>query len=106
MQNPAVRLLFTQHPSAKTHPIADLRTLDFPGTTLLEPVIRLFHLVALHDVLLEDAKLVADAITVSGISLCGQRIHKTGGQAAQTSVAESHIRFLFHDVFQAVAHLA
>ncbi len=63
------------------------------------------------DFLVEDAELVADPVTDGRDLQGGQGIHVTGGQAAQTAVAEARLFLLFQQVVQAqflqgVSHLA
>ncbi len=77
----SIRLGLGDDISAKAHPVCDFRAFYLPGTAFFEPVVWNFHLVALYDILLENAKFIADAIAIGGVGLRGEGIHKTGCQA-------------------------
>ena len=62
-----------------------------PDVAHLEPVVRQLHLPAVHDLLLEDAELIADGEAGGGVAQTGQRVKIAGGQTAQTAVAESGV---------------
>ena len=64
------------------------------GITVFEPVVRHFLLVAVHDLLLEHAVVVADAAAVGGIVQGGEGIQETGCKTAQTAVTQRGVRLL------------
>jgi hypothetical protein len=78
---------------------------DFPGGSLAGPVVALFPLPAIFNGLVEDAVIVADAVTVSGKVQAGQRIHVAGGQAPQTAVSQTGIPFFLFQFLKIKAHL-
>ena len=56
-----------------------VRSLDFPRVSVAEPVVRLLDLVAVDDLLAENAVVVADPIAIGGVFQRSQRVHETGG---------------------------
>ena len=62
------------------------------------PVIRQLHLLALHDLLLEQAQLVADGITGRGDLQRRHTVQIAGGQTAQTAVAETGVRLHIENI--------
>ena len=70
----------------------DLHSLVLPGVdphiTHIQPVVGEFHLPAVHNLLLEDAELIADGETGDGHVQAGGGIHIAGGQPAQAAVAQ------------------
>ncbi len=60
------------HFSAKAYSIRDLRALYLPGTAVFAPVIRYLSLKTFAYLLTEDAKFVADTITIARIGGGGQ----------------------------------
>ena len=79
---------------------------DLPGTALREPVIGPFPLVSVVDFLLEQTVFVIDAVAAGGHSERSHRIQKTGGQAAETAVAERRIEFTVLDGFKIRSQIA
>ena len=69
-----------------------------PGVAQLHPVVRKLHLLALHDLLLEDAQLVADGVARGGDLQRGHAVQIAGGQTAQTAVAQTGIRLDLEDI--------
>ena len=63
-----------------------------PHVAHVQPVVGELHLPAVHDLLLEDAELVADGIARHGQAQTGGGVHIAGGQTAQTAVAQTGIR--------------
>ncbi len=89
------------------HPVLDaavdgdqarlLGPLDRPGRREREPVVRLLRLLAVLDLLAEQAVLVVDAVAVAGHVERGQRIEEAGREPAQPAVAERGVALaLFH----------
>ena len=66
-----------------------IRLAVLPGKAVLEPVVRDLDLVALDDLLLEQAVLVADAAAVARQAVCCHRVDEAGGKAAEAAVAEA-----------------
>ena len=56
-----------------------------------EPVFRHFDLLAVLDLLLEQAMLIADAIAIGGDIDARHAFHETGGQPAEAAIAERRI---------------
>ena len=63
-----------------------------PGVAQLHPVVRQLHLLALHDLLLEDAQLIADGIARGRDLQRGHAVQIAGGQTAQAAVAQAGVR--------------
>ena len=71
---------------------------DLPDVTGGQPVVRHLHLVAVHQLLAEQAELIADGAAHGGQLQRGQGIQEAGGEAAQAAVAQAWLRlFLEHD---------
>ena len=67
---------------------------DLPGIAQLQPLVRLLHLVAIDDSLVEDAEVIPQAIPDGGqIQRC-HGVQKTGSQSAQASVSQTGIHFM------------
>ena len=64
-----------------------------PHVAHVQPVVGELHLPAVHDLLLEDAELIADGIAGHGQIQAGGGVHIAGGQTAQAAVAQARIRF-------------
>src|SRR5208283_4087169 len=77
--------------------------LPSPGISQPKPLIGRLHLPAIADFLIEDAVLVADAVTDGGNIERSQGIHETGGQAAQAAVAQSRLLLLLNQGLQVQA---
>ena len=63
-----------------------------PCVAQLHPVVRQLHLLSLHDLLLEDAQLIADGVAGGGDVQRGHAVQIAGGQTAQTAVAQAGVR--------------
>ena len=61
---------------------------DLPRIAVAQPVVRLLHLVAIVDVLLEDAVVVADAVADRRQLQRRHRVEEAGREPAQAAVAE------------------
>jgi hypothetical protein len=57
-----------------------------------EPVVGEFHLPAAHDLLAEDAELIADGEACHRIAQMGGGVHIAGREAAEAAVAETGVR--------------
>ena len=69
-----------------------------PCIAQVQPVVGQLHLLTVHDLLLEDAQLIADGIAGGGNVQGGHAVQIAGGQAAQAAVAETCIRLHVEDV--------
>ena len=70
------------------------RTHDFPRRAVAHPVVGQLDLVALLELLTEEAELVVNAVADRRVIQRGQRIEKTGRKAPQPAVAEPHVVLL------------
>ena len=77
-----------------------------PRVAQLHPVVGKLHLLALHDLLLENTQLIADGVARRRDLQGGHAVQIAGGQAAQTAVAETCIRLHVEDVRRFEAQLA
>ena len=68
-----------------------LGPLDLPGRREGAPVVRLFPLVAVVDLLAEQPVVVVDAVAVAGHVERGQRVQEAGREPAEPAVAERSI---------------
>ncbi len=68
-----------------------------PGVAQAHPLVGQLHLPALHDLLAEDAQLIADGIAGGRDFQRGQAVQIAGSQAAQTAVAQASVRFHIED---------
>ena len=62
-----------------------------PHVAHAQPVVGELHLPAVHDLLLEDAELIADGIARHGQIQAGGGVHVAGGQTAQAAVAQTRV---------------
>ena len=62
-----------------------------PGVAQAQPVVGQLHLLAVHDLLLEDAQLVADGVAGGGDLQGGHGVQVAGRQAAQAAVAQAGV---------------
>ena len=77
--------------AAEVDELRVLWTGHLPRIAVLEPLVRLFHLVAADDLLAEDAVVVAKAISHSGEVESRHRVDVAGRKAAKAAVAEAGI---------------
>ena len=76
-----------------------------PHTAPGQPVVRLFCLPAVDNFLFEYTVFVQNGISAAGISVRGQRVHKAGGQSAQTAVSQAGVRLALIYVFRVYTHI-
>ena len=76
-----------------------------PGITSVQPGVWHLSLIAVHNLLLEQAKSVADPHAASRHAQKCHGIHKAGGQAAQAAVAKSRVPFQGTDAVQILSKL-
>lgn len=67
----------------------------------IKPVVGNLDLVAIDNLLLEDAVTVAQTVSPSRVIKGGQTVEETSGEATQASVSKSCIAFLLDDVLHA-----
>ena len=77
-----------------------VRPFGFPGESVLEPGIRQFHLLTVHNMLFKKTVLVPDAAPVARQFERRHGIDEAGRQTAQTSVPQPRIRLLGQDGIQ------
>jgi hypothetical protein len=77
--------------------------LYFPGVAPLQPFVGDFHLPAVHDLLVENAELVAQSVAHGRDLEGGQGIEVAGRQAAQAAVSQARLLFLVQKGLQAPA---
>src|SRR5262245_36314143 len=77
-----------------------VRTWDFPRIRTAEPVIRLFDLVPVLQLLPEDAEIVAQAVPNRRNLERGQGVDTTRREPTEAAVAEPRVRLLFNQVRQ------
>ena len=102
---PAVaELALVVHPAHHVAVERDLdgvrRTGDFPGVREAQPVVRLFFLFAVHDLLAEHTVFVADTHAGGREFERCHGVEEAGSQAAETAVAETRVDFLFAEFFE------
>lgn len=68
--------------------------LDLPGIAETQPLVGLFHLPAVDDVLIEDAELIANPVAQRRDLQGSHGIEKTGRETPQTAIAEAGFFFL------------
>ena len=73
---------------------------NLPRTAEDDPVVGCLNLMAVDEGLFKQAEFIVDAVTERGVILGRQRIQKTGGEPAQTAVAEAHVDLGFADLFE------
>lgn len=80
--------------------MSDFGSGDLPRIAQEQPLVSNFHLPAVLDGLVEDAELVADAVTDGRHFQRGERVQVARREPAQTAVAEPRIFLLFHQVVE------
>ncbi len=78
---------------------------DFPRIAEAQPLVRLLHLPAVDDLLLEDAELVADAVADRRNLERRERIEETRGETAEAAVAEAGLVFAGEQLIEVQADL-
>lgn len=92
--------------AAKTHFDHVIGLDELPRIAVQQPGVGLFDLPAVDKRLAKNAKLIADAVADRRqIKRC-QRIHKTGGEAAQATVAQPWLRLQFEELLQSSAKVS
>ena len=78
---------------------------DVPYVARSEPGIRQLDLLAVFDLLLENAVLVADGVAGAAHARGGHAVHVAGRQTAEAAVAEAGVGLFLEDVRHLVAHV-
>ena len=78
---------------------------DVPYIARGEPGIRQLNLLAVFDLLLEDAVFIADGVAGAAHARGGHAVHVAGRQTAQAAVAEAGVGLLLEDIGHLVAHV-
>ncbi len=68
-----------------------LRTRHFPWVSIAQPLVGLLDLPAVHDLLLENTELVADAVAERRDLQRGHRIQKAGGQTPEAAIPQARL---------------
>ena len=84
--------------AAKVDLLGVLRAGDKPGGAQLQPVVRQLHLLAVHDLLLENAQLIADGVARSRDLQGGGGLQIAGRQTAQAAVAQTRVGLQLEEV--------
>jgi hypothetical protein len=63
----------------------------------------MLDLVAVDELLLEEAELVVDAVAERGVIERGERIEETRGETAEAAVAEAHVDLGVADFLEILA---
>ena len=69
-----------------------------PRVPQVQPVVGQLHLLTVHDLLLENAQLIADGVAGGGNVQGGHAVQIAGGQAAQAAVAKARVRLHVEDI--------
>ena len=83
--------------SAKAHFLCVFGPAKFKGIAILEPVIRLLHLISIFNLLLKHSVMITYATAICRIAKGCQRIQEAGRQTAKAAVSKSRIRLLVLD---------
>jgi len=94
------------HPAVEPHFLGVFRAHDLPRIAKADPTVGMLDLVAVDELLLEEAKLVVDAVAERRIVEGRQRIEETGGEPPEAAVAQAHVELRLADFFQALAERA
>ncbi len=79
--------------------------LELPRRAVAQPVVRGLDLVAVDQLLIEQPVFIADTVPVGRDLEGGDRIHETGGEPAETAVAEPRLLFLVPDLAHVEAEI-
>ena len=82
-----------------------LRADNFPWGPVLDPSIGEFDLVAVAELLLEEAVLVMDTVADGRKIEGGEGIEEAGGEASEAAVAQCHVIFFVPGFFERVAEI-
>ena len=91
------------HMTAEIYRICKVRSLQLPRVSVLEPVVWLLHLIAVLDLLAENAVVISDSISICRKLKSCKGIHEACGKSSQTSVSKSCVRLCICQLFVTVA---
>jgi len=77
---------------------------EFPGVEV-KPVVRHLDLIAIDDLLFEDAVTVPQAVTPGRVIQTCKAVEEAGGQAAQTAIAQGSVVLLLDNILDPEAEL-
>ena len=101
----AVRTDLTLHIAAEPDGDGLVGFLRLPGIAVLQPAVRLLGLVAVDDLLTEQAEPVADAHAHAGNAQIGHGVQEAGRQTAQAAVSEAGVLFALAQRIQVDAQI-
>src|SRR5215467_4869456 len=78
---------------------------NLPGITVAEPAVRNLYLHTVHDPLMEDAVVLAEAVAVTRVPERGEGVDEAGGKAPQAAVAQARVPFRLPEIFEPVTEL-
>src|SRR5262249_45199962 len=81
------------------------RALNVKRRAFLLPLVGLLPLEAAHDLLLEHAVLIVNAIAEAGHAESGHGFQKAGSQTSQAAIAQARVRLHFQNILQIDAEL-
>ena len=84
-------VLHVLHAAAELDDLRVLGTREFPRIAVLEPVVRLLHLLSVHDALAEDAVVVPKAVAHAGEVEGGHRVEKARRKPSETAVPKAGV---------------
>ena len=94
----AVGVPHVLHGAAEVDLLGLIHLGDEPAVGDVQPVVGQLHLLAVHDLLLEETQLVADGVAGGGDLQGGHGLQVAGGQTAQTAVAQAGVGFHLEEV--------
>ncbi len=78
-------------PTVELHLLGVFGAADFPRRAEDHPVVGMLDLVAVDELLLEEAELVVDAVADRRVVERGERIEETGRETTEAAVAQAHV---------------
>src|SRR6185312_4657000 len=78
-------------PAAKGNRVDPLRAGKLPRVADRQPILRIFLLPAVAHHLAEQPEIVADAVAAGGNAEARHALHQTGGEPAETAIAERRV---------------
>jgi hypothetical protein len=93
------------HGPVELHLVDDVQAGHLPRVPKGQPVVRELHLVAVHDLLLEDAVVVAEPVAPRRVVQRRQRVHEAGRKTAQAAVPQGGVPLLLDEGLQLKAQL-
>ena len=81
--------------AAEAYGNGKIRAFYFPGIAMFEPVVRIFYLIPVLNMLFKHTVLVPYTVSVPRIIEGRERIEETGRKTPETAVSETGIRFFF-----------